>query len=320
MPPTRSIADFKLPPANRGTENQQRQAPPLLYSKPLLVIRTPHFALRIAPMPLRLTLRKKTSVPLEVEGITPDTVRDKSLAEIEKLEIFEGNVKSRLADFFTVGGDANDEIHEWEGDLAGVHWIGAKMQSGRIVVSGNAGRHIGSEMRGGEIHVQGNAGDWVGGEMHGGLIHVRGKAGHLVGAAYRGSARGMTKGTILIGGEAGNEIGHSMRRGLIAIGGGIGDLAGINMLAGSILLFGDSGIRHGAGMKRGTIAFLGGKAPPLLPTFRRACRYRPQVLQLIYRHLRRLDFAFDESLLTGACDLYNGDFLAGGRGELLIRA
>ena len=47
---------------------------------------------------------------------------------------------------------------------------------------------------------------------------------------------------------------------------------GYNMLAGSILLFGDSGIRHGAGMRRGTIAFLGGKGPPLLPTFRRACR------------------------------------------------
>lgn len=270
-------------------------------------------------MPLRLTFRAKSTVPLEVEGITPDALRGKSLAEIEKLEIFEGNVKSRLADFFTVSGDWADDVHEWQGDLSGVHWIGAKMQSGRIVVEGHAGRHIGSEMRGGEIHVLGDAGDWVGGEMHGGLIHVRGKAGHLVGAAYRGSARGMTKGTILIGGDAGNEIGHSMRRGLVAIGGNIGDLAGINMLAGSIFVFGESGIRHGAGMKRGTIAFLGKTTPPLLPTFRRACRYRPDVLSLIYRHLRRLDFAVNDELLTCSLDLFNGDFLAGGRGELLIR-
>lgn len=270
-------------------------------------------------MPLRISLRTKTNVPLEVEGITPDMLKDKSLAEIEQLEIFEGNVKSRLADFFSVSGTAADEIHEWQGDLSGVHWLGAKMQSGKILIHGNGGRHIGSEMRGGEIHVQGNAGDWVGGEMHGGLIHVRGRAGHLVGAAYRGSSRGMTKGTILIGGDAGNEIGHSMRRGLIAIGGGIGDLAGINMLAGSIFLFGDSGIRHGAGMKRGTIAFLGGKAPPLLPTFRRACRYRPDVLALIYRHLRRLDFACDEALFKASYDIFNGDFLTGGRGEVLVR-
>jgi formylmethanofuran dehydrogenase subunit C len=271
-------------------------------------------------MPLRFTLRAKTTVPLEVEGITPDAVRGKSRAEIEKLEVFEGNVKSRLADFFSVSGDANDEVHEWEGELAGVHWIGAKMQSGRVIIHGKAGRHIGSEMRGGEIHVLGDASDWVGGEMHGGLIHVRGTAGHLVGAAYRGSARGMTRGTILIGGDAGNEIGHSMRRGLIAIGGSIGDLAGINMLAGSIFLFGESGIRHGAGMKRGTIAFLGKTAPPLLPTFRRACRYHPEILQLIYRNLRRLDFAVSDELRACSYDLYNGDFLAGGRGELLIRA
>jgi formylmethanofuran dehydrogenase subunit C len=271
-------------------------------------------------MPLRFTLCATTSVPLEVEGITPDRLRGKSLAEIEKLEIFEGNVKSRLADFFKVSGDAADEVHEWEGNLAGVHWIGAHMESGRIVIEGNAGRHIGSEMRGGEIYVRGDASDWVGGEMHGGLIHVRGRAGHLVGSAYRGSPRGMTRGTILIGGDAGNEIGHSMRRGLIAIGGNIGDLAGLNMLAGSIFLFGDSGIRHGAGMKRGTIAFLGKTAPPILPTFRRACRYRPEVLRLVYRHLRRLDFAVSDEVLSLSYDLYNGDFLAGGRGELLLRA
>ena len=115
-------------------------------------------------MPLRFSLRAKTTVPLEVEGITPDGTRGKSLAEIEKLEIFEGNVKTPLAAFFNVRGDSGDGVHEWEGDLAGVHWIGTKMEAGKIVVEGNAGRHLGSEMRGGEIHVQGTAGDWVGGE------------------------------------------------------------------------------------------------------------------------------------------------------------
>ncbi|MDX1944734.1 MAG: formylmethanofuran dehydrogenase subunit C, partial [Pirellulaceae bacterium] len=235
-------------------------------------------------------------------------------------EMFQGNVKLPLAAFFSVAGDPADEVHDWEGDLAGVHWIGTKMQSGRIVVHGNAGRHVGSEMRGGEIHVLGNVSDWVGGEMHGGLIHVRGRAGHLVGSAYRGSPKGMTKGTILIGGDAGNEIGHSMRRGLIAIGGNAGDVAGMNMLAGSILVVGEAGIRHGAAMKRGTLAFLGRNAPPMLPTFRRACRYHPDVLQLIYRRLRQLDFPVPDELFTCSYDLYHGDLLQGGRGEILLRA
>jgi formylmethanofuran dehydrogenase subunit C len=130
----------------------------------------------------------------------------------------------------------------------------------------------------------------------------------------------MTDGTILIGGGAGDEIGRTMRRGLIAIGGNIGDLAGVNMLAGSILVFGASGIRHGAGMQRGTIAFLGREAPPLLPSFRRAARYRPEVLQLIYRQLRQLNFAVPGELQGCPCDVYNGDLVTGGRGEILIRA
>ncbi len=307
------IADFRLPSAGAVEPVQC-----LLYFTRAIQICKLKSALRNR-MPLRFFLRQKTNVPLEVEGITPDAVRGLSLADVEKLEVFEGNVKARLADFFSVSGDPADEIHDWDGDLAGVHWIGAKMLSGRIVVHGDGGRHIGSEMRGGEIHVLGNASDWVGGEMHGGLIHVRGNAGHLVGSAYRGSAKGMTKGTILIAGHAGNEIGHSMRRGLIAIGGNIGDLAGLNMLAGSVFIFGEAGIRHGAGMKRGTLAFLGPAAPPLLPTFRRACRYRPEILQLLFRHLARLDFAVSDTCQSWSYDLFNGDFLAGGRGELLIR-
>ena len=269
-------------------------------------------------MTLKLSYIAPSSVPVEVEGITPDTVRGKSLAEIEKLEIYHGNRKLPLAELFAVSGDPSDGNMEWEGDLSGVHWIGAKLASGVMHVAGNAGRHVGSEMTGGEIHVAGDAGDWVGGEMHGGLIHVRGSAGNLVGAAYRGSARGMTGGTLLIDGDAGHELGHSMRRGLLAVGGTAGDLAGFNMLAGTILLFGPCGIRHGAGMRRGTLGFFG-PAPPLLPSFRHACRFRPEALTLLYRKLRSHGFRVPDELVHASYDLYNGDLIEGGRGEILLR-
>lgn len=271
-------------------------------------------------MTLELIYRGETAVPVEVEGITPDAVAGKSAADISRLPIFHGNQKLPLGEFFTVQGDASDQHMRWSGNLAGVHWIGAKMQNGRIVVAGDAGRHVGSEMQYGEILVEGNAGDWVGGEMHGGLIKVRGRAGHLVGAAYRGSPRGMTGGTILVQGDAGNEIGHSMRRGLIAIGGQSGDLAGFNMLAGSILLFGESGIRHGAGMRRGTLGLFSSKSPELLASFRRACRYQPDVLRLIFTHLQSLGFAVPDDLQSAQFDLYHGDLLEGGRGEILVRS
>ncbi len=42
-------------------------------------------------MSLTLTYRATTSVPVEIEGVVPDRLRDKSLAEIEHIEVFHGN-------------------------------------------------------------------------------------------------------------------------------------------------------------------------------------------------------------------------------------
>jgi formylmethanofuran dehydrogenase subunit C len=269
-------------------------------------------------MPLSLTYHGETSVPVEIEGLTPDWARDKSLAEIERFEIFEGNRKIPLAEMFKVGGDPTDGEFQFEGNLVGVHWIGAHMRSGRIIIRGPAGRHVGSDMHGGEIDVEGDAGGWVGAEMHGGLIRVRGDAGHLVGAAYRGSAKGMTGGTILVDGSAGNEIGHSMRRGMIAIGGAAGDMAAFNMLAGTVLVLGECGIRPGAGMKRGTICLLG-PAPSLLPTFRYACTTRLTVLSLMLHYVQEKGMAVDASLRQAEVEVHNGDMVALGKGEILLR-
>ena len=220
-------------------------------------------------MPLTLVYTDTTSVPVEVEGITPDRLRGKSPAEIERLEIYHGNRKVSLAELFTVSGEPGDGRIDFEGELGGVHFIGCGLTGGEIHVHGNAGRHLGGQMSGGTIRVEGNAGDWVGAEMSGGLIDVSGHAGHLVGAAYRGSKRGMTDGTILIGGDAGDENGVAMRRGMVAVRGSCGDAAGFNMIAGSILVFGRCGVPVGAGMRRGTIGILGPRPPRLLPTFRR---------------------------------------------------
>lgn len=266
-------------------------------------------------MPLRLTCTAETRIPIEVEGLTPDAVCDKSTAEIEKFEVHWGNERLALAELFDVAGSSEDGRIDFDGRLDAVHWIGAHMESGQIHVHGDAGRHIGSEMRGGQIEVHGHAGDWVGGEMHGGRIQVHGNAGHLVGAAYRGSRLGMTGGTIFIDGDAGGEVGHTMRRGWICVGGRVGDMLAFNMRAGSVFVFGECGIRPGAGMRRGTIALLG-TAPTLLPTFRYACTYRPQVMALMLRRLHDASFRFDQSLLTTDLELFHGDMLEGGRGEI----
>ena len=59
-------------------------------------------------MPLRLTLRGTSTIPLEVEGLTPDVLRDKTLAQIERWPVFHGNRQLPLADLFRVEGDAAD--------------------------------------------------------------------------------------------------------------------------------------------------------------------------------------------------------------------
>ena len=258
-------------------------------------------------MAIRLTYNAQTLVPVEIEGLTPDWVCDKSLSEIERFEIYHGNCKIPLAEMFSIAGDPGDKQIDFEGELSGVHWIAAHMTSGRVTVHGSAGRHVGSQMRGGEVVVKGNAGGWVGAEMHKGLIHIRGDAGHLTGAAYRGSSKGMTGGIILVDGNAGNEIGLTMRRGLIAIGGSAGDMIGFNMIAGTVTVLGECGIRPGAGMRRGTLALLGPNPPQLLPSFRYATTYQPQSIQLMLRTLSDKGFTMDKALMAAEYDLFHGD-------------
>jgi formylmethanofuran dehydrogenase subunit C len=270
-------------------------------------------------MTLSLTLREPTNIPLEVEGLTPDWVADKSLTEVERFEVYHGNRQLPLAELFTVSGDPSDQRIDFFGPLDSVHWIGAHMKTGEIYVHGSTGRHVGSQMGGGRISVQGNARGWVGAEMRNGLIHIQGDAGHLTGASYRGSVKGMMGGMILVEGSAGNEVGLAMRRGVIAIRGAVGDAVGFNMLAGTIVVLGECGIRPGANMRRGTLALLGENPPPLLPTFRHAGRFPMTAMTILFRLLAEKGFSLTETRPLTSVELYHGDMVSLGRGEIMLR-
>lgn len=273
-------------------------------------------------MPLVLTVRNSSSIPLEVDSVSNESVRNQSQDEVLRTLIQRGNKQVPLAEFFDAAGSAADDDElVWEGDCSRVKYIGAHLISGRVRVEGDAGMHLGAEMKGGEVIVSGNAHDWVGAEMKGGRIHVHGNAGHLIGATYRGGRRGMTGGEVLVDGNAGNELGNSMRRGLIAVGGGVGDFAGVSMIAGTILIGGDVGIRGGAGMKRGTIGLLSPSPEPteMLPTFKYASTYRPTFLTLYLRHLAANGFRVPDGAIGAEYRRYCGDFLESGKGEILVR-
>lgn len=272
-------------------------------------------------MPLTFTLKQPTAIPIEVDSIRLEAVREQSLDQIRATRVQYGNTQPALGEFFDVVGSAAEDDHlVWVGDCSKVKLIAACWQTGKVTVEGNAGMHLGAEMRGGDVVVHGSAGDWAGAEMKGGRIHIHGNTGNCAGAVYRGGRRGMTGGEIFVDGDAGSELGHILRRGLIAVRGNAGDGMGFNMLAGSILVFGSTGIRPGAGMRRGTICLLGTEpAPPLLPTFRFSCQYRPEFLKVYLLHLRRHGFTVPEECMRAAYRRYNGDFLELGKGEILVR-
>ncbi len=209
-------------------------------------------------------------MPIHAECINPSVFAGKSLEEIATLKIWEGNKEKALGDLFHVQGSAEDPAEQatirLSGNLTKVRMIGAKMDSGKIVIEGDVGMHLGEAMKGGEITVKGNADSRPGGAMEGGKIEISGSAGEYVGAPYRGSTNGMKDGAIIIHGGAGNEAGCFMKGGLIKVYGNIGDFAGIHMRDGTILVQGDCAGRAGAEMLGGKI-ILCGYVPSVLPTF-----------------------------------------------------
>lgn len=284
-------------------------------------------------MPLTFTARNLDGLPIEMHGVLPTALADKSLAEIERWPVQQGNRQLPLAEFFDISGEAGERVWRFEGDLTRVHWLAAGIDAGKIHVAGSVGRHAASGMTGGTLTVDGDAGDCLGAEMAGGLIDVGGSAGNLVGAPYRGGRRGLTGGTILIRGSAGDELGRAMRRGLIAVAGNVGTAAGYDFLAGTILIGGSAGPRLGAGTRRGTIVLTRATRcaestsrsagttppPPLPPTFRRAGRYQPTFLRLLARHLAQFDFPFSCDDAAAEYETYVGDLLTVGKGEILVR-
>ena len=77
-------------------------------------------------MSLTLKYHAKTSVPVEIEGIVPDRLRDKSVRGDRTTRNPPREPAGSLSrELFNVSGDPSDERIDLEGDLAGVHLIGS---------------------------------------------------------------------------------------------------------------------------------------------------------------------------------------------------
>jgi formylmethanofuran dehydrogenase subunit C len=264
---------------------------------------------------LTLTLREAPGAPVRVETLAADRIAGLSAAEIERLELWHGNRRATVRDLFAVAGGGTDDVRV-EGDLSRVSGLGAGMAGGRLTIAGPAGSHVGARMRGGEIVVEGDTGDFAGAGMRGGRLVVRGSAGWRIGGAYAGSRAGMRGGEILVHGDAGEEAGAGLRRGLIAVAGRTAGAAGLNALAGTIVALGPLGPHAGAGMRRASVVAM--SAVSLLPTYARACVYRPPFLRLYLRRLRTLGLPVTDEQIAGRYARWSGDAVELRRGEILI--
>ena len=100
-------------------------------------------------MPLTLTLRTATPIPLEVFGVHRDAVCGRSLAEIERLPMLYGRHPGVLTEHFQITGSATeDESLVWQGDLSTVKGIAAESTGGLVRIQGSAGMHCAAGLRG----------------------------------------------------------------------------------------------------------------------------------------------------------------------------
>lgn len=246
-------------------------------------------------------------VPIEAECINPDVFAEKSVTNIARLQVWEGNRKRTLGDLFKI--EPNPDIAAEKvtirisGDVSKVRRIGARMSMGEITIDGDVGMHLGEEMKGGVITVAGNAGSWLGSMMKKGTIEVKGNASDYVGVAYRGSTQGMSGGVIIIHGNAGNEVGCFMRRGLIKVYGSVGSFLGVHMKNGTIFVQGNSEGRVGAEMTGGKILVCGW-VPSIVPTF---------TIDSI-----RSKVKVNGETVTGPFYRFVGDLAEGGDGKLYV--
>ncbi|MCH2183087.1 MAG: formylmethanofuran dehydrogenase subunit C [Mariniblastus sp.] len=285
-------------------------------------------------MAIRLRLENyRSKIPIRVGGILPDLLARSPLEEIQRRSIWVGNGQQELGELFDVAVDKTADprghdpglVHRWEGDLTAVHEIGFGLQRGLIQVEGDAGRHVGAQMLGGTIEVQGSVSDFLGAEMQGGQIRVTRDSGDWTGGVYPGTRSGVQGGYLSVGRNAGVGTGTAMRRGMILIGGSAGHQLGSRMRAGTILV--GEGIEgsFGSGMIRGTIMTTNCQGSSIRqslgPVFQAGSRLAFPMTQLLRKWLAGQGDgpgSIERLLTVDAYQVFHGDMLRGGKGEVLV--
>ena len=199
---------------------------------------------------ITLTLRNPPKLRLDLRGLLPSVLAPLADAEVERLTVGHGTQRLPLAEFFSVSRQtdsrpADQPMLRLAGDLSRADRIGWGLDSGLLLVDGDAGDHAGALMRGGALRINGSAGLLAGCQMAGGSLDVAGNVGDHAASGLPGSMDGMRGGQFIVRGNAGHRLGDRMRRGTLVVLGDAGDQAASRMVAGTLVLAGRFGAHLG---------------------------------------------------------------------------
>lgn len=272
---------------------------------------------------MSVTLRqiRASQQSLDMHALLPDRLHAMTPAEISQIPLQCGNRRCLLSDFFIF-----EQTNDGETGLtllpagSNLDFVGAQLESGRILVRGDVGDYAGQAMLDGQLTIEGSAGSSLGCGLRGGTIRVFGDAGDRVGAPPSGARLGQQGGVIHIRGNAGMRAGERQRRGMLIIDGDAGELLGHRMIAGTIHVGGSVGGHAGYGMTRGSIVLR--QMPAELPrTLCRNGRQHLQFLHLLSRDLNQLSDGTVAVIEPGTpAERFLGDLACNGRGEILVVA
>lgn len=272
--------------------------------------------------PLKLELSASVRGQINLQGATPDRLRELDMAQISTWPITVDARAATLGDAFEIT-DGSRERWLLAGDLQRCDYIAANMRDGEIVVQGNAGNYLASRMRGGRVVVQGDAGSYAASSLRGGSVSIAGNVGCYAAAAAPNQPRGMSDGELIIGGNADQWLASRMRRGLVIVHGQVAAGCATRMIAGTVVLCGQVATPLGSSMARGTLLLL--EPPPQLLRQGMIGFTRPNPSQLSFLPLllQHIATKIPERLASQLCESVwlrcVGDRAELGLGEVLLR-
>ncbi len=264
---------------------------------------------------LTFKLRDASAGRLDLSALVPHKLAGLDMRDIAQIVVGKTRDQVRVGDVFDISGTSGDTL-TFVGTTAACDGLGSELESGTVIVEGDAGAYAGRTMKSGRLDIRGSVGDFLAAGLKGGLVTVKGAAGNFVGAVLTGEKNGMAGGTVIVDGDIGERAGDRMRRGTIITRGKTGASAGSRMLGGTILAEGGLGATPGPLLRRGTL--IAPSVARMTDTFGDCGRHELGILVIMSKHFSTTLGTLAPRPLPKIVHRFAGDLATSGKGEILL--